>query len=379
MKYQLSYWEQESFLRDIDVAIIGSGIVGLSAAIYLKRKYPRRKIVIFERGTLPVGASTRNAGFACFGSLTELLDDIKIMGEDLVFSVVEKRWQGLQQLRANLGDLQIDYHEHGGYEMFTEADRQSFKECQAAIPYFNEIIGRITGRKNTYSLADGKLSKLGFKGVEHLILNAPEGQLHTGKMMRRLLEIAQSLGVEVYNGIEIVALEESGHRGVLLATQAGWNIYTQKVLVSVNAFAQKFYPEMDVFPARNQVLITKPIPDLKIEGCFHYDRGYFYFRNIDGRILLGGGRILDLEGEKTVSLGQTELIKSALVKLLQTVVLPSQNFEIDAWWSGILGLGAVKQPIVKKASENIAVAVRLSGMGVAIGTLIGQEGATLLE
>ncbi len=68
--YELSYWEQESFFKGIDVAVIGSGIVGLTAAIHLKTLEPHSRIVVLERGALPTGASTRNAGFACFGSLT---------------------------------------------------------------------------------------------------------------------------------------------------------------------------------------------------------------------------------------------------------------------------------------------------------------------
>jgi glycine/D-amino acid oxidase-like deaminating enzyme len=93
---------------------------------------------------------------------------------------------------------------------------------------------------------------------------------------------------------------------------------------------------------------------------------------------LGGGRNLDLEREKTAEFGSNTLIRSALEKLLHTVICPDQPVEIDTWWTGILGLGPVKKPIVEKFSPNVVVAVRLSGMGVAIGTLVGQEGATLL-
>ncbi len=75
MQYELSYWERESFFKHIDVAVIGSGIVGLAAAIHLKKIAPKLQVAILERGVLPVGASTRNAGFSCFGSMTELLDD----------------------------------------------------------------------------------------------------------------------------------------------------------------------------------------------------------------------------------------------------------------------------------------------------------------
>lgn len=53
--------------------------MGLNAAIHLKKKHPIAKVIVFERGSLPSGASSKNAGFACFGSPSELLDDIDKM------------------------------------------------------------------------------------------------------------------------------------------------------------------------------------------------------------------------------------------------------------------------------------------------------------
>ena len=70
----LSYWEKDTYFSNIDVLIIGSGIVGLTAALELKSANPSRKIIVIERGFLPCGASSKNAGFSCFGSVSELLD-----------------------------------------------------------------------------------------------------------------------------------------------------------------------------------------------------------------------------------------------------------------------------------------------------------------
>ena len=73
----LSYWEQKTWLNNIDYAVVGSGIVGLSTALHLKIKQPNAKIIILEKGLFPQGASTKNAGFACFGSLSEILKDLE--------------------------------------------------------------------------------------------------------------------------------------------------------------------------------------------------------------------------------------------------------------------------------------------------------------
>jgi glycine/D-amino acid oxidase-like deaminating enzyme len=376
MTYQLSYWEKESFFKNIDVVIIGSGIVGLNAAIRLKELDPLLQILIIERGSLPIGASTRNAGFACFGSMTELLDDLENHSEEEVWALVEKRWSGLQKLRERCGDSNLRYLEYGGYELFKPEEHAIFEQCRERILHFNQCIESITGIPNVYQVKDAQISTLGLKNIQHLIHNTAEGQIHTGQMMLTLLKKATELGIKILNGITIKDLENH-NQNVTLTTDLGWTITASKVIVATNGFAKNLLPKLTVQPARNQVLITQPIPNLKIKGCFHYEQGYYYFRNIDGRILLGGARNLAKPEEETTEFGTTELIQSALVNLLETVIIPNQAYQIDSWWSGIMGVGEQKKPIIQKISERVIVAVRLGGMGIAIGSLIGEEAAEI--
>jgi 2-polyprenyl-6-methoxyphenol hydroxylase-like FAD-dependent oxidoreductase len=112
---EFSYWERRMYFEGIDFLVVGSGIVGLSTAIHLKKSHPTAKIVIVERGVLPSGASTKNAGFACFGSPTELLDDLKTIPETSVWKTVEKRWKGLQSLKELLG-TSFSIEQHGSWE-----------------------------------------------------------------------------------------------------------------------------------------------------------------------------------------------------------------------------------------------------------------------
>lgn len=148
--------------------------------------------------------------------------------------------------------------------------------------------------------------------------------------------------------------------------------------MTTNGFASQLVKE-NVKPARAQVLITKPIKDLRIKGTFHLDKGYYYFRNIDNRILFGGGRNLDFKTEETTEFGQTEIVQNELEKILSAVILPNQDFEVEHRWSGIMGVGNQKKPIVKQLSNNIYCGVRLGGMGVAIGGLVGKELAELVD
>ncbi len=375
---QLSYWEKKTYFNDVDFCIIGSGIVGLNAALYLRKKFPQQKILVLERGFLPYGASTRNAGFACFGSVSELLDDLKQHSEEEVFNLVAKRWNGLKRLRSNLGDANIAYEEYGGYEIFTAEQKQLYEQCAGSIMSLNKRLKDITGVTDVYSITDERIKQFGFENVSRMIWNKAEGQIDTGKMMQALLEKVRSMDVHVLNGLNVERFtEETTHAEIVLS--GGATIKAKKLLLATDGLTRELLPELKVKPARAQVLITSPIENLPFKGTFHYDEGYYYFRDIDGRVLLGGGRNLDFMGEETSDFGLTEQIQNRLEQMLKEIILPKKEFSIEMRWSGIMGMGEKKTPIIKQLSPHVYCAVRLGGMGIAIGSLIGEEAAEMMN
>jgi glycine/D-amino acid oxidase-like deaminating enzyme len=374
---QLSYWEKSTYFTSVDVAIIGSGIVGLHAAIFLKKNNPSLKILVIERGFIPYGASTRNAGFACFGSVSELLDDIENETEEDVFSRVQMRWKGLQGLRKLVGDDNLHFQLKGGYEIFTKSDIALFEKCEDKIAYLNNRLKDITREKETFAIKNQKISSFGLNGIKNLIANKLEGQLDSGKMMLALLQMAQQAGVLFLNGIDVLKLN-SAEKGMEMETDQAFSIQSRKVLVCTNAFANKLLPDENIKPGRAQVLVTSPVSKLKINGTFHYLKGYYYFRDVDNRILLGGGRNLDFEGETTTEFSTTTGIQNSLEKMLTEIILPDTPFSIEQRWSGIMGLGSSKSPIVKKINDHLYCAIRMGGMGVAIGNEVGKGVSALI-
>ncbi|MEO6524938.1 MAG: FAD-dependent oxidoreductase [Mucilaginibacter sp.] len=370
-----SYWEQTAFINNADVIIIGSGIVGLNAALRLKTMQPYLKVMVLERGFLPSGASTKNAGFACFGTVSEQLSYLEQTSEEEIVKLVSYKWHGLKHMRENLGDANIDYQQHGGYELFLTGDEVRANESIEKIDYLNKLLKKEIGVTDIYAVADAKIAAFGFKGVNRMIYNTCEGQIHTGKMMRALLTKVQSLGVLVLNSCEVERIEQQEH--IIEIVTAQGNFKCNKVIVATNAFAQQLFPQLEVIPGRGQVLVTKPIAGLKLKGTYHFNEGYYYFRNIDDRVLFGGGRELDLKAEQTWDFGHTETVKQQLTQYLKDVILPDQDFEIDYWWSGIMGFGEDIKPIIKQVEPNVFCAVRCNGMGVAMGSLVGEEVAEL--
>ena len=204
---QLSFWEKETYINHAEVVIIGSGIVGLSTAIHLKKLNPNQNILILERSYLPCGASTKNAGFACIGSPSELLDDLSKNTEEVVFETVKKRWKGLNYLRELLGDSNIDYQANGSYELFSSSHEESFQNSLKHLPYLNARLKEITGIQTVFETCEDIVIKNDFHGFTRAIRHHAEGQIDTGKMMQSLLTYAIELGVKVLNGIAIESIE----------------------------------------------------------------------------------------------------------------------------------------------------------------------------
>jgi gamma-glutamylputrescine oxidase len=370
----LSVWEKESFFAPADIIIIGSGLVGLWSAYYLKKKAPKLSITIVDRGIIPTGASTRNAGFACFGSLTELIANREEMGEEQLLQLVEWRFKGIKKITRTFDAKTIDYERHGGYELLAAADNN---ELRSHIDTFNRLLKPVTGKQKSFRLQNGHIAAFGFAGIRHLIESSAEGQLHSGKLCQALLRLVQSMGVTVLNNIGITGYEKV-HGQVLLHTQHGFPLLASQLLIATNAFARELLPQLDITPARGQVLVTSPIDGLPFRGTFHFDEGFYYFRNLGNRVLLGGARNKAMEEENTPEMVITDAIQRELERFLSEVVLPGRHYTIEHRWSGIMGVGGEKMPILRAVNDHVFCAVRMSGLGVALAPVVGEKIAEMM-
>jgi glycine/D-amino acid oxidase-like deaminating enzyme len=199
-------------------------------------------------------------------------------------------------------------------------------------------------------------------------------------MMRALRSKINSCEIDYMTLTEVNGFELSKSKPKITVKLKDQNIEinTHKLAVCTNAFSKQFFPRLKLNPGRGLVVLTHPIEGLKVKGAFHYKEGYYYFRNIDNRILFGGGRVLDFKGETTTDFGSNSKIKQQLLEDLSNIILPDQPFRIDVEWSGIMAFGKNKTPLVEKIDSNIALGVRLGGMGIAIGSKIGEATAQLL-
>ena len=121
-------------------------------------------------------------------------------------------------------------------------------------------------------------------------------------------------------------------------------------------------------PGRGQIIITKPIKDLKFQGIFEIFDGHYYFRTIENRVLIGGGWQNDVQGEETSEIGTSKVITDSLYDVLKKYILPGIDFEVDMEWGGIMGFwkNHQKDINVREVDRNVFAGVSCFGVGVAL-------------
>ncbi|NQW29370.1 MAG: FAD-binding oxidoreductase [Ignavibacteria bacterium] len=393
-----SIWDAK-FL-EYDVAVIGGGIIGVNTAISLAEKNSSLRIVILERGIVPQGASTRNAGFACFGSASEIAADIDLLGPEATFDLVYKRVSGVHRLLDRLKNHNVGLENHGGYDVllqgFAEIDSSMHVMPHTTLQRLDEINSLLLPIFSVpvFHAVPERLAQHRFGAyATHLIYTPFESTIHSGKLMYELWRVAERKGIQIRTGFDVQDIQSETVAGItqhtLHANSLGANQHTntqppikcKHVVVAASAqipMLTNAYADLEIVPARGQIIVTSPIPNLAINGSYHMDGGYYYFRNVGNRVLLGGGRNTAFEAEQTVALETSMPIMEHLERICKSVLLPHTNYTIDHRWAGTMAFSSSKQPIVKTIAPGVTVAFGCNGMGVAMAAHVGNLAANCL-
>lgn len=350
---------------------MGAGLMGLWAALELKKIRPSLRVTILERNTTPLGASTRNAGFACFGSPTELIHDADTQGPDAMLGIAEMRYRGIEKIRTHFTDAQIGFDACGGYECIN-LNYKNWQELPDRLHWLNGLLKGITGKSALFQQAGHQLAAMGLQGFDTLIENGTEAALHSGKLVQALTQKVQAAGVNILYGQEVGTIEKQNNT-VRITTKQGPQFTGLHVLLCTNAFTPELAPEAGIEPARGQVIVTSPIPGLPMKGTFHFDEGFYYWRNLGNRILLGGARNTAFAAEATTDLSGSEPVRKTLENFLAQHLHPSFQYRIEYHWSGIMGFTTDKRPYTAQVQEGVTAAIACNGMGVALTPIVAEQ------
>ena len=358
-----SFWEKDVWKHQYDAVVVGGGVVGLHAALHLKRRRPAWKLAIVEKGTMGRGASTKNAGFICFGSPSELIDDLDSMGRERALAILKERFRGVEYIRT-FQPTRIGVQWNGAHECFREEDESLLKVCLARLDELNDLVEEATGIKTQFKQVDQVGGLKGFKGY---IAGEVEGSLHPGKWIHYLEDECRSKGITILNGLEVLRVDKDEDGGTLVMEDL--RIHASKVVMCTNAYKLTSSGDKRIASVKNQVYLSQRLP-FHLSGTFHVDRGYIYFRMAHGQILVGGARNIDDHPNEGF---HNDHVKAHLETFLNKHIDVAEEIILDQGWMGWIAVGATKQPIIEEVHQHVWKVARLGGMGVAIGPQMGMK------
>lgn len=420
---ELSFWEKDAFAGLWDFVVVGAGVTGLHAAIELKRLKPSLRILLLESRPVGAVASTRNAGFLCLGSPSELAMDRHALGDQALTELISAKWSGIERTLQLFGGKALSFKRVQGHELFVKDDATAFLRSGLerelvleALPELNRLVaeavrlprpGKSLRRRRSSKHADRTTLPAPYFGAVQALTEGPwgplahsliplawEGQVQPFVVREALIRYALNLGIRYQVGATVQAvpaLPLLAAEGPLPSYELDCSfgdksltIKLKNIVCATNALTQLLLPRPSaseakagdtVSPKRGQMWYTAPLKGSVIrhlQGNFHGDRGYLYFRQAGDRFLLGGGRNVDFETESTDAWAENPLITQYLKSYATQVLGLPEDLPWEGRWSGTMGFTTSGIPVVQSPGRGVWVVAGMNGMGMALGPEMGR-------
>lgn len=352
---------------DVDVLLIGGGLCGASAALALAEAGVRTAWL--EARTVSSGASGRNAGFVLQGTAERYNRAIGVMGRArarAVHAVSRENHRAMAETRARLG-IDCGYMQRGSLQLAGSVEEE--RELLESATLLREDGFPAVVREG--AALDACYRDAGFQVAVHI---PDDGELNPALFVRGVARAAVERGVHLHEGSPVLRLDAPAPGEVHAVTPAG-EVHASLALVATNAAAGKLLPFFadKVDPVRGQMLATAVAPALF--SCPVYaDHGFDYWRQDEhGRIVLGGWRNLDVEGEK----GEDEVLHAGIQARMTEFLhrfAPLRDVPVTHRWSGTMGFSRDGLPIcgTVPGAPGALAAAGFTGHGFGFAFLAGR-------
>lgn len=340
--------------RRVDVAIVGGGIAGATAAYWLSQRQGLKTLII-EQQTLGAGATGRSGGFVLRGIFAYYNQAVKNYGRDTakyIFQFNEETLRLIKDFAAKHGN-HFDYDPCGSYLLACSLDELSDLDESAQLMQEDGFVCDY--------LKEDPIDR-DFYGAIH---NAADAAINPAKLVYALIDAAKPDVLEREQVYDI----QSTTDGVILRTQHHI-VHADKVLLCTNAYTpliERWFTDK-LKPVRGQILVTKPINKQVVDKLCYANYGYEYFRMLpDGRFLLGGCRE-PFKNEETGTYADmvTQPVQKALQNYLRDRFPDVAGTSIEFRWSGIMAFTFDGLPLVGELPPlpNVFFAVGCNAHGL---------------
>lgn len=313
--------------------VLGSGISGLSIAWWCRKNKPRDSVLLIDSKKFLEGASAKNAGFLTVGSLNFYNSNLKSKGTYAANEILDFCQENHELLHhEGLLSKDVEYRYAGSYSISS-----SSLDSSRYQPVIDPGVDLYNNEKAYFYALDGSVS--------------------SPKLLRKMRQLLQ-IDVMFESNVKI------DFKGSKLFV-GNEPISFQRLFVANNAWFNNLIDIPKIRPVRAQIFRSNPLPR-KWDANYYFSDDLVYLRQEnDGRLLVGGKRLLDPEAEETFDEGQNKVIQNALLEFARERL--DSSLEVEQAWSGIMGFSEDLVPKVGKISDNIFYQTGFSahGMGMA--------------
>jgi glycine/D-amino acid oxidase-like deaminating enzyme len=356
---------------DCDVAIVGGGFTGVSAAFHLKKRFPERRIVLCEARRIGDGASGRNGGLVLNWTSGALSDDL-----ELARRIFDTTRRGIDRIQAMIDELGLDvpFRRGGCLELFTDPRR-----ADAGAREVERLVG--AGIPLRF-LAGPELARFArFQGAEGAILDPTSGQLDGLRLLRAMRPVIERMGVHVHEQSPVERIREGATH--TLGLPRG-RVRARALVLATNAYTPELgYFRANIVPIQSRVIATEPLTaDVREEigwGApllgFSDDRDRVGYGSLTdaGQIVFGGG------SNAAYAYGFAPPGREAFAAIQGTLErylpgLRERAIRVQHAWSGpvALTLDRLCSMGVRGEHRNVYFALGYSGHGITLANLAGE-------
>lgn len=350
--------------KNVDLALIGGGITGCSAA--LNAAEAGASVILLEARTIGWGASGRNGG--------QVIPGLKYDPSEMSAKYGEEAGRKLTAAVGNAADVVFD--RIAKHRIDCDPKRGGWVQAAHAAP----ALARVLQRARDWMSVGAPVELLDAAGIERLVgtreylggwIDKRAGTLHPLSYTRGLARAAREVGVVIHEDSPVETLQQDGE-GWRLTTAKG-TVRARAVVVGTDAYSTPLVaglPEAMLLVQSAQVA-TEPLSDnlqahILPDGrcCSETRRLAFYFRlSPDGRLMFGGrGAVGDAE---------SPVFTNALIAAMRRVFPEAADVPVAFSWSGQIGLTLDGLPRLHEPAPNLHIGMGYNGRGIAMATVMG--------
>ena len=351
-----------------DIAIIGGGLTGISAALSLGEQ--GYNVCLFEAGNIGDGGSGRNGGQICQGWSSSFEKLSKYLDPEFKEDMWKAGIEGPALIKQRIKKYKIDCDVQWGY-VHTAIHNGHMKDLQEYQKSFEAHgYSQLRALENKSSLFNYICSDIYIGGL----YDSGSGQLHPLKYLVGISKAAMNVGVNIYTKSHICSIETANNKNKL-TTKEGHIIQAERLIICGNAYLGTVAPKKmhkRIAHVTSSVMSTEPLSNSEIRASIPSraaiadgNTALNYFRIDKQNRMIFGGRASYLNQDPIN-------VESDLKKRMKVVFPELKNKKILQAWSGRIGITVNRLPDFGRISDTAIYVQGYSGHGVAFSGVAGS-------